>query len=84
MSGLPTSWIEPAISDVAEVNPRKDVDLSASDLVSFVPMAAVDEVSGTILSPIDRSYSEVSKGFTHFRDEDVIFAKITPSMENGK
>jgi type I restriction enzyme S subunit len=84
MSSLPSGWIELAISDVAEVNPRKDVDLSTSDLVSFVPMAAVDEVSGTILSPIDRPYGEVSKGFTHFRDDDVIFAKITPSMENGK
>lgn len=84
MSSLPSGWIEPAISEVAEVNPRKDVDLSTSDLVSFVPMAAVDEVSGTILSPVDRPYGEVSKGFTHFRDDDVIFAKITPSMENGK
>lgn len=84
MIELPTSWLEPAISDVAEVNPRKDVDLSPSDLVSFVPMSAVDEVSGTILSPVDRPYAEVSKGFTHFRDDDVIFAKITPSMENGK
>lgn len=84
MSGLPKSWVEPAIKDVAEVNPRKDVDLSASDLVSFVPMAAVDEITGTIMAPVDRPYSEVSKGFTHFRDHDVIFAKITPSMENGK
>jgi type I restriction enzyme, S subunit len=84
MSSLPSVWIEPAISEVAEVNPRKDVDLSTSDLVSFVPMAAVDEVSGTIVSPVDRPYGEVSKGFTHFRDDDVIFAKITPSMENGK
>lgn len=84
MSDLPASWIEPAISEVAEVNPRKDVDLSASDLVSFVPMAAVDEITGTVMSPVDRPYGEVSKGFTHFRDDDVIFAKITPSMENGK
>jgi len=84
MSDLPHGWIEPAISEVAEVNPRKDVDLSASDLVSFVPMAAVDEITGTITSSADRSYGEVSKGFTHFRDGDVIFAKITPSMENGK
>lgn len=84
MSDMPSSWIEPAISHVSEVNPRKDVDLSSSDLVSFVPMAAVDEVSGTILSPVNRPYGEVSKGFTHFRDNDVIFAKITPSMENGK
>lgn len=84
MSALPSSWTEPPISEVAEVNPRKDVDLSASDLVSFVPMAAVDEVSGRISAPVDRPYREVSKGFTHFRDDDVIFAKITPSMENGK
>lgn len=84
MSALPDSWIEPPIGAVAELNPRKDVDLSMSDLVSFVPMAAVDEVSGTILSPVERPYGEVSKGFTHFRDDDVIFAKISPSMENGK
>ena len=47
-------------------------------------MAALNETSGTITAPINRPYSEVSKGFTHFRDGDVIFAKITPSMENGK
>ncbi len=84
MNKLPKSWLEVAIGDVAEVNPRKDVDLSGEELVSFVPMAAVDEVSGTITSAADRPYREVSKGFTHFRDGDVIFAKITPSMENGK
>lgn len=84
MSELPNSWVEPAFSEVVEVNPRKNVALSASDLVSFVPMAAVDDVTGTIISPVDRPYGEVSKGFTHFRDGDVIFAKITPSMENGK
>ncbi|WP_306046081.1 restriction endonuclease subunit S [Nioella sp. MMSF_3534] len=72
------------IEEIAEVNPRKNVELSGDDLVSFVPMAAVDEVSGTIAAPIDRPYHEVSRGFTHFRDEDVILAKITPSMENGK
>ena len=84
MSELPDTWAQVPISEVAEVNPRKSVDLNSDDPVSFVPMAAVDEVSGTIVAPIDRAYSEVSKGFTHFRDEDVIFAKITPSMENGK
>jgi type I restriction enzyme S subunit len=31
-----------------------------------------------------RKYSEVKKGFTPMTDEDVIFAKITPCMENGK
>jgi type I restriction enzyme S subunit len=84
MSELPEGWLEVQIGEVAEVNPRKSVDLSGEDAVSFVPMAAVDEISGTIVAPTDRPYQEVSKGFTHFRDRDVIFAKITPSMENGK
>lgn len=84
MTNVPTTWVEPELSAVADVNPRKDVDLGGDELVTFVPMAAVDEVSGTIASPVDRPYREVSKGFTQFRDDDVIFAKITPSMENGK
>lgn len=84
MSELPNSWAQVPMAEIAEVNPRKSVDLIEDDLVSFVPMASVDEISGTIAAPINRPYSEVSQGFTHFRDEDVIFAKITPSMENGK
>lgn len=84
MSDLPKGWEAPSISEVAEVNPRKSVSISGEDLVTFVPMAAVDEITGTISSPVDRPYREVSKGFTHFQNNDVIFAKITPSMENGK
>ena len=39
---------------------------------------------GTITKPQERRFSEVCKGFTCFRDDDVIMAKITPCMENGK
>jgi len=52
--------------------------------ISFVPMPAVDEHLGAITAPQIRPLSEVWKGFTHFADGDVIFAKITPCMENGK
>ncbi len=31
-----------------------------------------------------RNYAEVKKGYTHFRNGDVLFAKVTPCMENGK
>lgn len=84
MSALPKTWELIPIGEVVTVNPRKNVELSGDDLVSFVPMASVDKISGTIAAPMDRPYNEVSKGFTHFQDGDVIFAKITPSMENGK
>lgn len=84
MSNLPNGWTKVTIEEVAEVNPRKSVDLLPDDLVTFVPMAAVDEMSGTIARPKERTLKEVNKGFTHFVDGDVICAKITPSMENGK
>ena len=84
MGNIPSGWANITIEDVAEVNPRKSINLSPEDAVTFVPMAAVSEVSGTIENPTDRPLKEVNKGFTQFIDNDVIFAKITPSMENGK
>ena len=32
----------------------------------------------------DEEYGKVKKGFTYFENNDVLFAKITPCMENGK
>jgi len=47
-------------------------------------MAAVDAITGTITQPEIRRLGTVRKGFTPFVNNDVLFAKITPSMENGK
>lgn len=81
------SWKLQKLGDVVEINPRKPSvlsELSGDHLVTFVPMAAVDEESGTIEKPEVRPYAEVKKGFTYFAEGDVIFAKITPCMQNGK
>ncbi|HHJ13134.1 MAG TPA: restriction endonuclease subunit S [Gammaproteobacteria bacterium] len=74
------------LGEVCKINPRlaKEEKPSADALVTFVPMSAVDEESGTIQNPHIRPYSEVSKGYTYFKTNDVLFAKITPCMENGK
>ena len=47
-------------------------------------MAAVEELSGRVDTSDERPFSAVKKGFTRFRDGDLLVAKITPSMENGK
>lgn len=47
-------------------------------------MEAVDEASGAILRNQVRRVQDVSAGYTAFQDRDVLFAKITPCMENGK
>jgi type I restriction enzyme S subunit len=46
-------------------------------------MAAVSE-SGIITVQDERPFTEVSKGYTYFAEGDVLMAKITPCMENGK
>lgn len=79
-------WLTKPLGEVCSINPK----LAGSDTlrpdaeVTFVPMTAVDEVSGTIARPERRRYSEVAKGYTPFTVNDVLFAKITPCMQNGK
>ena len=58
--------------------------LSPKALVTFVPMPAVDAESGAITQPETREFSAIRNGYTSFKEGDVIFAKITPCMENGK
>ena len=73
------------LADAVEFSPKPQRGSIVEDLeVSFVPMAAVDAGSGRMDPTQARPYAEVKKGFTYFCDGDVLFAKITPCMENGK
>lgn len=67
------------------INPKKSYDsrLVSGVEVSFVPMPAVTE-RGRIDTTSIKEYDEVKTGFTYFAENDVLFAKITPCMENGK
>ena len=88
MFGNPLSSIQKnelkRLGDCCHINPRRsNVSLNENDLVSFVPMPAVNE-NGYIDGATDEEYGKVKKGFTYFENDDVLFAKITPCMENGK
>lgn len=73
------------LSEVAQINPRFDKTSLADEVqVSFVPMAAVGAADGQIDASTTRPFGEVKKGYTPFREGDVLFAKVTPCMENGK
>jgi type I restriction enzyme S subunit len=73
------------LAEVVDFNPKPARGSYADDLeVSFVPMAAVEAGSGRMDPSCVRTYGQVKKGFTHFCEGDVLFAKITPCMENGK
>jgi type I restriction enzyme S subunit len=73
------------IAEIASVNPRMPHSLVADDdrEVNFVPMSHLSE-SGVVTINGTRRLREVSKGYTYFANGDVLVAKITPCMENGK
>ncbi|MFO1352599.1 MAG: hypothetical protein U1F68_18785 [Gammaproteobacteria bacterium] len=68
-----------------EINPLVDTSgLSSDSLVSFVPMDAVDDGATGGVRLQSRALAEVQKGYTPFAEGDVLWAKITPCMQNGK
>src|SRR5690606_9704352 len=72
------------LKDVADINPSLDAPLADDDDVSFLPMSAVDADNVDAVDAETRRFREVSKGYTPFRVDDVLVAKITPCFENGK
>ncbi|OON93760.1 MAG: hypothetical protein ATN33_05370 [Epulopiscium sp. Nele67-Bin001] len=80
------TWEEKLLKDVCTINPKKvsTNELSDETEVTFVPMASVSELKGEITSPLTEALLKVKKGYTNFQEGDIIFAKITPCMENGK
>lgn len=78
------SFTQYRLEEVAQINPRVSRHLAPDDLISFVPMSALDAETGKTTQGEDRAYQEVSKGYTGFWNGDLLVAKITPCFENGK
>ena len=82
---LPSGWEWKTLADISEVNPRRPIIKRNDEIpTSFVPMAAVDEVEGRFAQVETKPCGEIKRGYTYFEENDVVFAKITPCMENGK
>lgn len=72
------------LSTIAWINPSVKFDgLKENDEISFIPMEIIDEKNGVITEKRFKKISE-TKGFTRFEDDDLLWAKITPCMQNGK
>ena len=81
---LPQGWEFALLREIAGINPRHPKGLNDAMPVTFVPMAALSVSKPDFQFTEERPLGEVRKGFTHFAECDVLFAKITPCMENGK
>ena len=85
MTDCPKGWATVQLHEICAINPRVDrTSIDSESVVSFVPMPAVEAETGRIDVSETRSFEAVRKGYTSFRKGDVLFAKITPCMENGK
>jgi type I restriction enzyme S subunit len=83
---LPRGWAETTLGEICDVNPPVDRGtLEPDEPCSFIPMASVEEETGRLDPSETRLFRDLrSRSYRSFLEEDVLVAKITPSMENGK
>ena len=79
---IPANWTWVRIRDVFRLNPKNEAD--DNSMAAFIPMEKIsagyksDFVFDTV------KWGSIKKGFTHFANGDVAFAKITPCFQNRK
>lgn len=79
---LPATWRWTRLLDIGEINPRNDAP--DNQLAAFVPMSGVPQHHRAGIVAETKRWGDIKKGYTHFANDDVVLAKITPCFENGK
>ena len=81
---IPEHWEMVSIKRIAKISPKVDLsNYKLDEKVTFLPMEKVSS-NGDIDCEILKPIRKVKQGFTAFKKNDVILAKITPCFENGK
>lgn len=81
---ISSKWVNEKLSKVAFVNPGGAYKGKTADTpISFVPMEVIDETFSEITTMGQTTIKQAS-GFTKFKEGDLLWAKITPCMQNGK
>jgi len=75
---VPKGWEVKPIDEAIEVNPR--VQLKKGDVAKFVDMKALPTSGFSVADVITKPYS----GGAKYNNGDVLLARITPCLENGK
>jgi len=79
MGKIPVGWQYASVAEAIDVNPSRKLDREADAI--YVDMAALPTASARVLDTIRRPYS--GSGL-RFANGDVLLARITPCLENGK
>ncbi|UKB82609.1 restriction endonuclease subunit S [Chryseobacterium sp. MEBOG06] len=72
------------LKDVVEINPTTSfLKFDTETETAFIPMVNISDIEGKVIK-YNKGYVGKSKGYTKFIDGDLLWARITPCMENGK
>ena len=79
-------WDKIELRERCHINPKKisTKELNDNMDITFIPMASVSDILGEVSEPLVKKLGKYKKGYTNFSEGDILFAKITPCMENGK
>ena len=79
---IPDTWVWIRMGFLLTVNPRNAIPDDTT--VGFMPMSLLQEGFSSSHAFEKRRWKEIKSGFTHFADNDVVIAKITPCFQNRK
>ena len=75
---IPKGWKVRPVSSIVEVNPERR--LAKGEVARYVEMGQLSTSSARVGGWLDRAYTSGSR----FQNGDVLVARITPCLENGK
>lgn len=83
---IPEGWEPQTIGKIVSFNPSKNEIVGSVADDADCTFIAMDKLSteGEIDCSEKRPYKAVKSGFTYFKKNDIVVAKITPCFENGK
>lgn len=79
---IPESWAWCRLKEASIINPRNKADNNME--AGFIPMPLISKNYLESVMFQKKTWNEIKKGFTHFQNNDVVVAKITPCFENSK
>ncbi|MBO4250965.1 MAG: restriction endonuclease subunit S [Paludibacteraceae bacterium] len=79
---IPEKWEWVRVQDVVQINPKNIADDNAD--AAFIPMELIDATYFSSFTYNVKKWKDIKRGFTHFANGDIAFAKITPCFQNRK
>ena len=79
---IPENWRWERLKNICIINPKNRAEDRMT--AGFIPMPSISPKYLEAATLQKKEWKEIKKGYTHFQNNDVVVAKITPCFENSK